>query len=202
MGIRTFRNIELKKHDKESRVRTFVISDESVDRRGTSIKMDGWELDNYAKNGIVAYQHQTSGGMFSESNPDHIIGKGKVWKEEGRLMGSVEFEPADINPLAEKILKKVDFGSLKTTSVGFNPLDGRWGDEKRDENKDTFYYRKQDLLEFSIVNIPSNPNATQRNSEEQDEFIKQFPKEKQLKEEKKGMSSGNVRKMKARYLSL
>jgi hypothetical protein len=49
--------------------------------------------------------------------------------------------------------------------VGFNPLeDGTFGegDEARGAKNETYYFGKRELLEFSIVNIPSNRNAQQR----------------------------------------
>src|SRR5688500_6453754 len=56
----------------------FIISDETVDRYGTVIKMSGWDLTNYEKNGIVAYQHNTH-----SDDPNMIIGKGRAWVEDG-----------------------------------------------------------------------------------------------------------------------
>ncbi len=138
----------------------FVISDETVDRYGTSIKVTGWKLDNYAKNGIVAYQHNT----FSD-NPDMIVGKGRAWTEGTTLMGEVEFEPAGQNPIADKLVDKLNFGSINATSVGFNPELWSAGVRADGEDEKVLYFRSQDLLEWSIVNIPANPNATSKDFE-------------------------------------
>lgn len=137
------------------RVFRFVISDESKDRYGTIIKLDGWDLENYNKNGIVAYQHVT--GAW---DPDYVVGKGRAWVEDGRLMGEVEFEPEGTNKIADKLVKKLEFGSINATSVGFNPRSWSWGDKRNGEDPETLYFREQELLEFSIVNIPANANAT------------------------------------------
>lgn len=154
---------------KKTRKVQFVISDNTKDRHGTVINTDGWDLENYNKNGIVGYQHEVYGDAWGEnSDPDKIIGKGRAFIEDGKLIGQVHFEPADINPLAEKIFQKVLFGTLKATSVGFKKVAGHWGAEDDDEHREgknpTYYYDKQELLEFSIVNIPSNPNAIKRKS--------------------------------------
>lgn len=139
----------------------FVISDSTLDRYGTVIPISAWNLENYDKNGIVAYQHETS--SWDKPDPDYIIGKGKAWIEDNtRLVGSVEYEPADLNPLADKIRRKVEFGTLSSTSVGFRHIRGHWGEENRGENPDVYYFDEVDLLEFSIVNIPANPNAVKR----------------------------------------
>ena len=132
----------------------FVISTERKDRHGDVVMVNGWDLEDYNRNGIVAYQHLTWG-----SDPDNIIGKGRAWIEGDKLMGEVEFEPKEINEKAEKIYQKVLNGTLSATSVGFMPKMGRWGEESKGEDKNAFYIEKAELLEFSIVNIPANADA-------------------------------------------
>ena len=149
----------------DTRTIEFVISDNTRDRHRTVCNPDGWELSRY--NGIVGYQHNVYGDNLCESpNPDDIIGKSTVFTEGGLLVGRVTFEPEDINPLAEKIFKKVKFGTLNSASVGFLPEgEGKYGegDEARGAENETYYFKRQELLEWSIVNIPSNPSARVRN---------------------------------------
>ena len=170
----------------------FVISDETKDRHGTVVNMKGWDLENFNKNGIVGYQHDVyGGGMCKGPDPDSVIGKGRAWIEtiEDRdiLMGEVEFEPAEINPLAEKVFRKVLHGTLKATSVGFRAIGGgilkndKTGKEKELETPpyqvkpdETFYFEAQELLEFSIVNIPSNPSALKKDLRNQTANAIQF----------------------------
>lgn len=181
----TYRNGEIRETDEESRKIQFIISDATKDRHGTVLNMDGWDLEHFNRNGIVGYQHDVyGGGMCKGPDPDQVIGKGRAWLEEGQrangeygtlLMGEVEFEPEEINPLAEKIYRKVLNGTFRATSVGFSPVGGgrMVNDETGEEKKldeppmrvpegHTFYYEGQELLEFSVVNIPSNPNALKR----------------------------------------
>jgi len=149
----------------DARTFKFIISDESVDRYGTVIKLDGWDLSNYEKNPIVAFQHITW-----SSDPDVIIGRGRVWIENNLLMGEVVLEPEGDNELADKVAKKLNNGTLSATSVGFNPTEYSRGIIERGEDPETIYFRKQDLLEWSIVTIPANPNAIVQNG--YTEFIK------------------------------
>ena len=152
----------------ETRTVEFVISDETRDRHGTVIPIDAWKLSSYNKNGIVGYQHEVYGG-WGEPNPDLILGRGEAFIEDGKLIGRVTFEPAEINPLAEKIFQKVLHGTLKATSVGFREITrGKWGegDEAVSGKNPTYYFGAVELLEFSIVNIPSNPNALRRKIDE------------------------------------
>jgi len=152
--------------DEESRTVEFVISTPTVDRHGTVFVADGWNLDEYRKNPIVAYQHNTSGGFFSDPNPDAIIGTSEVRLENGELIARATFETADVNPLAEKIFRKVMSGTLRAASVGAIAEAGHWGMEEAGEDPDIFYFTRQTLLEWSIVNIPSNPDAIKRNMDD------------------------------------
>jgi len=150
----------------ETRTIEFVISDETKDRHRTVLKMDNWNLDNFNNNGIVGYQHNVYGdNMCDPPNPDDVIGKATAYTDGDKLIGKVVFEPAEINPLAEKIFQKIKFGSLKATSVGFlETKKGSYGEgiQAKGMEDETYYYGGQELLEFSIVNIPSNPAALKR----------------------------------------
>jgi len=158
----------------EGRKLTFVASDGTRDSAGTVLNVDGWDLQRFNKNGIIGYQHKVYGSWSDTENPDNVIGKGQAYIDDKKLMVDVEFEPAEINPLAEKIYQKLLFGSLKAVSVGFVPVGkGAWGEgeEALSGSNPTYYYAGQELLEVSVVNIPANPNALRKGLEEQDEEI-------------------------------
>lgn len=156
------RNATKTKAVDDERSIVFLLSDETKDRHNSIIKSDGWDLENYNKNPIVAYQHKVGPDVFNDPNPDLIIGRGSVWLEDGKLWGKIDFEDKDNNPLAEKIYNKIKNGFLSAVSVGFTPIEDGRGDEKRGEDPEVYYFRKQELAEFSVVNIPSNPNAVKR----------------------------------------
>jgi HK97 family phage prohead protease len=167
----------------ESRTFQFVISTEARDRHGTVIKADGWELDNFNANPIVAYMHQTDKSWWSDApaDPDHILGVGRAYIEDDQLIGEVTFEDAETNPLADKIMRKIMHGTLRATSVGFRHIEGHWGVVEDNEDSGTYYYDRAELLEFSIVNIPSNPEALMRSYES--ELLKMLPAHPDRKEE-------------------
>ncbi len=144
--------------DAEEKWYEFIISDETPDRHGEVIPIKAWRLDNFQKNGIAAYMHET-GGAF-ESNPDRILGPAKAYVEDGRLVGAMKFEP--FNEFAQKIKQKVDFGTLKAVSVGFIPRSGHMGKAVKGEDEHTFYFDEVELTEFSIVHIGANPNAVRK----------------------------------------
>ena len=173
-----FRTIdpEIRK-SKDSRKVTFVASDGTRDSAGTVLNQDGWDLDRFNKNGIIGYQHKVFGGWDDTDNPDNVIGKGHAYVEDRRLMVDVEFEPKEINELAEKVYQKILFGSLKAVSVGFLPVGkGEWGkgEEAAGGSKPTFYYAGQQLLEVSVVNVPANPNALKKGFDTSEEELKEL----------------------------
>jgi hypothetical protein len=150
----------------EDRTIEFIISSADRDRHRTVLNMKGWNLDNFNANPIVGYQHNVYGdNMCSGPNPDDVLGPGRAFLEGDKLIGAVTFETKDINPLAEKIFRKVLNGTLRATSVGFlEEGKGKYGeaDQRQGSENETYYFAGQELLEFSIVNIPSNAKAVGR----------------------------------------
>ena len=160
---------EIRKVDEEARTVEFVASDNSVDSYGTVLPVDKWDLRRYCGNGIVGYMHDVYGDSWTKSaDPDDVIGKGTAFVEDDKLIVRIAFEPADLNEKADKIFRKLQFGSLHAVSVGFRATaKGHKGDEERGENPNVYYYGGQELLEVSVVNIPSNANALKRSMEEE-----------------------------------
>lgn len=154
----------------ESRIVPFILSTPTRDRHKTVLNQDNWLLDNYRKNPIVGYMHNLFGDMCNPPNPDDVVGKGlnpSIEKIDGIkcLTDSVEFEPAEINQKAEQIFRKVLFGSLSSTSVGFQEVGKGWYGEKEEDfgnPNETYYFEGQELIEWSIVHVPSNPDAGKR----------------------------------------
>ena len=158
---------ELARDVEETRTVTFIASTSSVDRHGTVVNQKNWNIDKFNANPIVGYQHKVYGG--DEPNPDDQLGTAKAYfetvkrgeKDDLQLMVDITFEPKDINEKADKIFRKIKHGSLRAVSVGFIPTadeNGSMG-ESRDG---AFRYFGQELLEISVVNIPSNPDALKR----------------------------------------
>jgi len=144
------------------KVFTFVASTSDPDRHRTVLNQDNWKLENFIANPIIGYQHNVYGDGCSDPHPDDVIGKAvKVYKEEGDLLIDVVFDKE--NEKAVKIESKVDRGFLNTVSVGFIEVgDGHQGNEDDGEDKELYYFHGQELLELSVVNIPSNPKAAKR----------------------------------------
>ena len=156
----------------EKRQVEFVISTEAVDTYRTVFKLDGWDLADYTRNPIVCYQHRAN-----SDDPDNIIGTSTVRVEGAELIGTVTFEPAEINPRAEKIFQKVQSGTLRMASVGANVQTARLGVEENEEDPEVLYFTKQRLMEWSVVSVGSNPDAHKRNAETLKEMRSSLAKE-------------------------
>lgn len=168
--IRRFNDApEIRKVDEEKRTVEFVASDSSVDSYGTVLPVDKWDLKRYENNGIVGYMHDVYGDSWTKSaDPDDVIGKGVAFIEDDKLIVRITFEPKELNAKADKIFRKLQFGSLHAVSVGFrSTAKGHMGDEERGEDPKVYYYGGMELLEVSVVNIPSNANALKRALEEE-----------------------------------
>lgn len=155
---------EIRKKDTDTRTVTFVASDGSRDSAHTVLNQAGWDLKRFNANPVIGYNHEVY-GAWDTKDVDFVIGKGRAYVEDGKLLVDITFEPKEFNELAEKVYQKVLFGSLNAVSVGFLPLgNGHWGEgeEARGEERETYYYAGQELLEISVVNIPANGNATRK----------------------------------------
>jgi HK97 family phage prohead protease len=135
----------------EDRTFTFVFSDESVDRYGDVIFARGWDLANFNANPIALFAHDAG-------TVENVIGRAKNVRVEGsRLIGDIEFMSAEVNPNAEIVFQMVKGGFLNTVSVGFQPIE--WELAKDKSRPQGVNFKKQELLEISIVPIPANANA-------------------------------------------
>ena len=131
----------------------FVMSTSVIDRVGDTIAVDGWELDNYLKNPVI---------LFAHDSHDLPIGKAvRVWKDEGSLRCLVKFTDKDEYERGYTVGQLVRRGYLNAGSVGFRPKEWEVA-EDRDESGGWFPpvdFKTQELLEYSVVPVPANPEA-------------------------------------------
>lgn len=153
---------------------TFVIAAESTGaahRNKFIYDWSKWNLDAFNSNPIVGYQHNVYGdNMCYAPNPDDVIAKATAWMDTFKgsrvLMSKATFEPADLNPMAEKVFRKIIFGSLNSSSTGVlpnGPLKKEYiKNDKGDITDYTLNFPGQTLVEWSVVNIPADPEALKR----------------------------------------
>jgi hypothetical protein len=143
----------------------FVITTDQVDSFRTVFAPEGWDFTRYQQNPVVFYNHRSGG-----DDPDDLVGitvKGPYQEkmEDGStaFVARVRLEPEDVNPKAEKIRKKIINGSIRMASIGAAVYDAEYRDGEDDERILTF--TRQELFEWSIVNVGSNPGAIMKSNE-------------------------------------
>ena len=142
----TFKNYTATVTPVGERKMSFMISTAAVDRDGDTIDPKGWDLGSYTKNPVVLWAHDYS------SPP---VGKAvNIKSTEHGLQADVEFLPQGLDPFADKIHDMCKAGFLNATSVGFRGVEY---DEA--QGRKGYDFKKQELLEFSIVPVPCNPEA-------------------------------------------
>ncbi|GBR00517.1 hypothetical protein AA21952_0127 [Acetobacter oeni LMG 21952] len=130
----------------------FTISTGAIDRDSDTLDPEGWDLTEYRQNPVVLFSHDASGYPVGKSVAVDI--------SDGVLWAEVEFLPVDIpeaGPRAEAVYRMCLSGFLNAASVGFHPVDFEFSADRMDDFGIDF--RKQKLLEWSIVTVPANPEA-------------------------------------------
>lgn len=125
----------------------FILSDETKDRYGDVIQASGWDLKDFKKNPIALFNHSSNFPIGFWTN---------VRVEGKRLIGRLQLAAKGTSDRIDEIISLVEQGILRAVSVGFQPVE-------RELMKDNsgFLFKKQTLLETSLVSVPANPSAVQ-----------------------------------------
>jgi HK97 family phage prohead protease len=125
---------------------TFTISTGAVDRDGDIVDPKGWDLKHYLKNPTVLFAHDYSALPVAKAV--------SVQKNDSGLVAVAEFPPVGVYPFADTVYEMLKSGFLNATSVGFQPTEC-----EPMKNGKGYHHKSQQLLEWSIVPVPSNPEA-------------------------------------------
>lgn len=123
---------------------TFVLSDATVDRYGDTIDPNGWDLRAFKSNPIALFGHDSS---FPIGRWDNL----RV--ENGQLLGDLEPAQKGTSARIDEIISLVEQDILRTVSVGFRPI------EYEPRKQGGIHYKRQEMLETSVVGVPANPAA-------------------------------------------
>jgi HK97 family phage prohead protease len=94
------------------------------------------------------------------------IGKAdSLYADEKGLHGSVIFNDKEYDPFGWAIGQRVKAGVIRAGSVGFRILEIEIPSKEDSKEGTTLIFRKQELLEFSICNVPANPFALAKSIE-------------------------------------
>ena len=154
---------DVKGFDSETRSATHLISTERLDRAGDIVSVAGWTTENYSRNPVVLQNHSYK--------VEDIIGRGSdlhVTKGRG-LYATTTFAET---PTAKVAFDLVRSGFSAAWSVGFAPKRSHTYEQGSTDKCETCrkalgngapawgrHFIEQDLLEYSLVAVPMNPDA-------------------------------------------
>lgn len=153
IGIHKGMPCEVRIVDREKRLIDFIISTESVDRMFDTISVKGWQLDNFKNNPVVLFGHDHNSPPIAKAIS--ITKRPKLKKLESRA----EFMEKELSPFSDMIFQMYVNGFMKATSVGFIPLEWQLSEDEERKAHYGIDFEKQELLEYSVVSVPANPEA-------------------------------------------
>jgi len=145
---------ELAKSNNNERGIAWTLSTFDLDRFGERVDPTGWDFSQFVKNPVVEWAHRFDIPAIGKIEGLAVDDKG--------LHGSVVFNSKDYDQFGWGIGERVRAGVIRAGSVGFRVIEIEIP-SKEDSKDGTFLiFRKQELLEFSICNVPANPYALAR----------------------------------------
>jgi hypothetical protein len=145
--------------DEQTMSATFIITTGSADRDGDVVVPSGCHYENYARNPVVFFDHQEEVSIPIGVSEDPG-GRCTIQVNDDHVRGTVYFhgETPESNLIFRLVSRKNLHGiwqpQLRTCSIGFMPLEGYPREGERG-----YVFPEWDLLEWSIVGLPSNPQA-------------------------------------------
>jgi len=130
---------------------SWTLSTFDLDRYGERIDPQGWDYSSYMNNPIVEWAHNYL---------IPAIGKiERITADDKGLHGVVYFNSKDYDAFGWSIGERVKAGVIRAGSVGFRVIEIEIPDKETAKDGTCLIFRKQELLEFSICNVPANPCA-------------------------------------------
>ena len=145
---KTLNEVSIKEDDSSSETFEMTITKEEMDRDGDVIEVESIDTSNYMKNPVVGLNH-------SFDVKDIVWKTTNIKKEGDEIIAEFSFANTD---LAKEIKKLYKDGFLNASSIGF------WNYE-RDED-DPKMIKNAELLEWSLVYVPSNRNSLRNDKDD------------------------------------
>lgn len=137
-------------------LKTFILSDGSVNSYGFRVLTSGIDIEDFLKNPLMLWNHNRS--YRDDENTILPIGRWVNVRIEGdKLLADAEFDMDDA--FAAKISKKVDKGVISACSIGFERVEETDEPEFILPGQRRFTVSKCKLKECSITDLGSNKNA-------------------------------------------
>jgi HK97 family phage prohead protease len=126
-----------------------TISSESPDRIGDSIIQSGIDYRNFMRGGgTVLWQHDYNYPVARTLRMSMV---------NGCLAALSQFPPESTSAQSDECYRLIREGIVNATSIGFQPIEWEFLDRNRPGSG--ILFSKVELIEFSYVSCPANPDA-------------------------------------------
>jgi HK97 family phage prohead protease len=122
-----------------------------LDRFDERVDPAGWDYKRFLDNPVIQWAHCFDIPAIGRAD--------KVYADDTGLHGSIIFNAKEFDPFGWSIGERVKAGVLRAGSVGFRILEVELPSKEDSKDGTTLIFRKQELLEFSVCNVPANPFA-------------------------------------------
>lgn len=122
------------------------ISSGHVDRDNDTVDVSKVKTDSYRKNPVVLWAHDRSLLPVAKSSREFV--------ENGYLKSVPTFPEPGLHPFADTVRGLAAGGFINAASIGFRVREWTYNEERRG-----YDFGEIELLEWSFVPIPSNPEA-------------------------------------------
>jgi HK97 family phage prohead protease len=129
-----------------------------LDRFGERIDPAGWDVQRYLGNPVVEWAHRYDIPAIGKAD--------SLYADEKGLHGAIVFNGKEYDPFGWGIGERVKAGVIRAGSVGFRVLEIEIPSKEDSKDGTSLIFRKQELLEFSICNVPANPFALSKDWEQ------------------------------------
>ncbi|GHV03926.1 hypothetical protein FACS189485_08200 [Spirochaetia bacterium] len=125
-----------------------------LDRYDERVDPAGWDFKQFCNNPVIQWAH---------CYDIPAIGKAEgLYADEQGLHGSIVFNGKDYDPFGWSIGERVKAGVIRAGSVGFRVLEIELPSKEDCKDGTSLIFKKQELLEFSVCNVPANPFALRK----------------------------------------
>jgi len=129
----------------------WTLSTFDLDRFAERVDPHGWDFKRFMENPVVQWAHR-----FDIPAIGKIEG---LTIDDSGLHGVVFFNDKSFDPFGWSIGQRVKAGVIRAGSVGFRVMEIEIPSKADSRDGTALIFRKQELLEFSICNVPANPFA-------------------------------------------
>ena len=136
----------------------WTLSTFDLDRFNERVDPAGWDFSQYCKNPVVEWAHRYDVPAIGKIEGLAVDDKG--------LHGVVIFNDKTFDAFGWSIGERVKAGVIRAGSVGFRVLEIEIPSKEDSKDGTSLIFRKQELLEFSVCNVPANPYALSKSNEQ------------------------------------